>query len=212
MKSNPGIICSDRLTTTSDNRKQRTFLVNKQILCNPKRCVQPHNPNCHNQSYQDIGTHVRGHERNHRNQAQNAEHGSIVEGLVEYDEGSVAREVEEEPCDEDKQEDDHGERVPEEAEEEDEKGYHGVVESEVTQVSFRAGHGVGVWDGRGEGGEVEELAPWAGCGGERLGGCCGGGGVLGAGDEGEIGGWLGLRGGHGGGGDGAVTAGGFGGH
>lgn len=97
----------------SHNRKQPTFLIKKQILSNPKRRMQPYNDNTHNQRQQHIESHVSRHERNNRDEAQNAEHRSILEGSVENNERAIARKEEEEPCDEENQEDDHGDGMPE---------------------------------------------------------------------------------------------------
>lgn len=103
------------------------------------------------QREQDVEADVSGDERNDSEQTQNAEHGSVVEGLVENDEEAVAREVEVVPGDEDEEEDDHGDGVPEEAEEDDEERDGGVVEAEVAQVSSDPDHGVVVGVGAGEG-------------------------------------------------------------
>lgn len=91
------------------------------------------------------------HERNNRDEAQNAEHRSILEGSVENNERAIARKEEEEPCDEENQEDDHGDGIPEQTEEHDQQHYGGVVELEVTEVLSETDHGVVVGEGAGDG-------------------------------------------------------------
>lgn len=48
-----------------------------------------------------------------------------------------------------------------EADEEDDENNHGVVDAEVVEVAADAGHGLGGIVRAGEGGVVEEHAPWA---------------------------------------------------
>nr|GME08527.1 protein WVD2-like 2 [Ipomoea batatas] len=67
----------------------------------------------------------------------------------------------EKPGDKDDEEDDHGDRVVHEADEEDDENNHGVVDAEVVEVAADAGHGLGGIVRAGEGGVVEEDAPWA---------------------------------------------------
>lgn len=149
IKSNGGVISSERLST--HNGKQPTFLVKEQIFGNPKRGVEAKEQNGDNQRHQDVEADVGGDERNDCDQTQNEDDGSIVEGLVEDYERAVAGEVEVVPGHEEEEEDDHGERVPEEAQEHDEKRHAGVVESEVVQVSAKPNHGLVVGVGAGEG-------------------------------------------------------------
>jgi len=149
MQSNGAIITSERLT--SHYGKQPTFLVNKQIFSNPKRSVQANEHHGDDQRQQDVEANVSGHERDNSDNGQNAEHGSVVEGLVEHDDGALAREVEVEPGRKDEEEDDHGDGMPEEAEEHDEKCYGGVVVAEIAEVSSESDHGIVVGEGAGEG-------------------------------------------------------------
>lgn len=101
------------------------------------------------------------HERENRHQAQYGQHCTVTEGAAVHHDGAVAEEVEEEPGDEDQQENDHGDRMPQEAEEDDQKHRHGVIDSEIAQVPSHAAHGGGVALREREGGESEELVPWA---------------------------------------------------
>ena len=94
----------------------------------------------------------------------------------------IAKEVEERPSDEDGKEDDHGDRVPEEAEEEDEEHDKRVVHTEVIEVALDAGGGFTECVRAREGGEwLDELVPWMAHGedgahdGGISGGCGGGG-------------------------------------
>ena len=73
--------------------------------------------------------------------------------------------------------DDHGDRVPEEAEEEDKERDEHVVHAKVIEVALDAGGGFFECVRAREGGEwLDELVPWTVCGedGERNGGVGGG--------------------------------------
>lgn len=104
---------------SSNNRKQATFLINIQILDNPKRRMQTRNNNTNYQRQQHIEPNVSQHKPNHRNETQNAKHNSIIQRSVEDNKGAITWEVKKVPRDEDDQENNHGDRVPEEAEEDD---------------------------------------------------------------------------------------------
>jgi len=82
--------------------------------------VQANEHHGDDQRHQDVEANVSGDERDDSDKRQTAEHGSVVEGLVEHDEGAVTREVEVEPGNKDEEKDDHGDGMPEEAEEHDE--------------------------------------------------------------------------------------------
>jgi len=113
--------------------------------------VQANEHHGDDQRQQDVEANVSGDERDYSDNGQNAEHGSVVEGLVEHDDGAVAREVEVEPGNKDEEEDDHGDGMPEQAEEHDEKCYGGVVVAEVAEVSSESDHGIVVGGGAREG-------------------------------------------------------------
>ena len=91
-------------------------------------------------------------------------------------------EVEERPGDEDGEEDDHGDRVPEEAKEKDEEHDKRVVHTEVIEVALDAGGGFAECVRAREGGEwLDELVPWTahgedGAHDDGIGGGSGGGG------------------------------------
>ena len=97
-------------------------------------------------------------------------------------EWTVAKEVEERPGDEDGEEDDHGDRVPKEAEEKDDERDKRVVHTEVMEVALDASGGFAECVRAREGGEwLDELVPWTAHGKDgahdgSIGSGCGGGG------------------------------------
>lgn len=54
-----------------------------------------------------------------------------------------------------------------EAEEENDEDYHGVVDAEIIKIPPQARHGFRVVVGKGDEGVIEEHAPWTAC--SRLG-------------------------------------------
>ena len=80
---------------------------------------------------------------------------------MEEEEWTVAEEVEERLGDEDGEEDDHGNQVPEKAEEEDKECDEHVAHTKVIEVTLDAGGGFAECVRVCEGGEwLDELAPW----------------------------------------------------
>lgn len=81
--------------------------------------MQARNNNANYQRQQHIEPNVSGHKPNYRNETQKAKHNSIIQCSVEDNKGAITGEVKKEPREEDNHEHNHGDRVPEEAEEDD---------------------------------------------------------------------------------------------
>lgn len=73
----------------------------------------------------------------------------------------ITQEVEIQPTHEQNQEHDHRNGMVYEADEHYDQHHQSVVDSEVVEIFFDSRHGLGVAVGSREGGEVEELFPWA---------------------------------------------------
>ena len=84
--------------------------------------------------------------------------------MVEENERLVAKEVAEQPTNEDEEKYDDRNRVPEQAEENDYEHHQGVINTKVVDVLADSGHGVVIAERERKGGEIEELSPWPPCG------------------------------------------------
>lgn len=84
---------------------------------------------------------------------------TIINQTVEYNQRLIAEEIEEQPSSHEDNEDDEGDRVPEEAKEEDWEDENGVVHTEVTDVDWNAGNFVEEAGGKADGTEIEHDLP-----------------------------------------------------
>lgn len=73
--------------------------------------------------------------------AKNDQDDAVIDRTAQNDNWVIAKEVEEEPGEENDQENDERAWVPQEAEEEDEEYGHGVVDPEVGEVAAEAHFG-----------------------------------------------------------------------
>lgn len=93
--------------------------------------MQTHNNNTNNQSYQNINPNMSSHKPNNTNNSQTTYHNSIIQCSIKNNKRTIPRKVKKEPRDEKDQENNHGNRVPKKAEEDDEEDCGGVVELKV---------------------------------------------------------------------------------
>lgn len=77
---------------------------------------------------------MRQYQRNNRDDAENSQKDTVIHRAMEYNQWPVAKEVKEEPGDEDDYEHNHWDRVPQEAEKEDGKDDHRVINTKGGEV------------------------------------------------------------------------------
>ncbi|KAK4267330.1 hypothetical protein QN277_024124 [Acacia crassicarpa] len=156
---------SRRRSTSSSSyirhQSRSFFFIEEQIVGSPKRRVQQHERRSDRKRHHYVESRV-GQEQ--QNDGQNRHHDqdyTVIDRTAGNDQRLVAEEIEEQPKSHEYDEDDEGDRVPEEAEEENKEHDHGVVHTEVADVDSNAGNRVREAAGEAERSEIEHELPWA---------------------------------------------------
>lgn len=159
------MILNGRVTSsggTADNREQTISTISFiiiQIISSSNRCMYHHQESPNQHRHQHVQPHISENQGYNRNNSKNYKDETVIDLKSENDQRLVAEEVEEEPGDKDNQEDNHGNRMPQEAKEEYKEYDHSVIDTEVTEISFNTHGGFADGVGAGDGVEVKELRP-----------------------------------------------------
>lgn len=132
----------------------------EQIIRLPHSGVDQNQHSSDQKRQQDIERRV-GQKQEHKCEHQeHSRHQSIVNQIAEEDQRLISKEIEEQPNGEHGGEDDEGDRMPEEAQEENQEDDNDIIHTEVGDVGFDARESVAEVERESEGVEIEHEPPW----------------------------------------------------